>query len=252
MKKLIRFTSLFMLAVFISSSAIFGQQDSAGKRSLKNTIRINITNPLIFGDRYFVVGYERVIFPNQTASINLGRFSFPKFSLINTGDLEIQKDYKDKGFHVSVDYRFYLKSLNKFDAPRGVYLGPFYSYNYFNRENKWNYHTDTFDGELISDLTLNIHSLGAQLGYQFVFWRRLSVDLVLFGPGVGFYGAKARLNTDLSIDDEAEFFQKLNELLADKFPGYNQIIGSNEFEKKGSFQLTSLGFRYMIHLGFRF
>jgi hypothetical protein len=240
------------MTVILDTSLSIGQQDDSRKKPLKNTFRVNITNPIILGDRYFVLGYERVIFSNQSASINLGRFSLPKFSLINTGDLEIQKDYKDKGYHISVDYRFYLKSLNKYDAPRGVYIGPFYSYNHFNRENKWNYNSDTFNGELTTDLALNIHSIGAQLGYQFVFWRRLSVDLILFGPGVGFYGAKASLNTNLSADDEAEFFKKLNELLAEKFPGYNQIITSTEFERKGSFQLTSLGFRYIIHLGFRF
>jgi len=251
MRKLLTITHVLFL-IFAATSISFGQQDNSGKKPLKNTFRINLTNPIIFGENYLVLGYERVILPNQSASLNVGRFSLPKFSLINTGDLEIQKDYNDRGFHISFDYRFYLKSLNKYDAPRGVYLGPFYSYNHFNRENRWIYNSETFDGELTTDLSLDIHSVGVQLGYQFVFWRRLAVDLILFGPGAGFYGAKASLNTSLSPDEEAEFFQKLNELLAEKFPGYNQIITSTEFERKGSFQLTSLGFRYMIHLGFRF
>jgi hypothetical protein len=252
MQKLVQIAGLCFAAVLLAATNTFGQQSDSEEKPLWNTVRLNITNPIILGDRYFALGYERILFSNQSASINLGRFSLPKFSLINTGDLELQKDYKEKGFHISADYRFYLKSLNTYDAPRGVYIGPFFSYNYLNRENKWNYTTDDFNGELVSDLTFNIHSLGFQFGYQFVFWRKLSLDLILFGPGVGFYSAKASLNTDLSPDDESEFFKKLNELLAEKFPGYDQVIATKEFERKGSFNLATFGFRYIIHVGFRF
>jgi len=252
MKKLIKITSLCFIVIILGATKTFGQQSQPNKKALKNTVRVNITNPIILGDRYFALGYERIIFSNQSASINLGRFSLPKFSNINSGDLTLQKGYKDRGFHVSVDYRFYLKNLNKYNAPRGIYIGPFYSYNHLNRLNKWNYTSDTFQGDIDSDLTLNIHSFGFQLGYQFVFWRKLSLDLILFGPGMGFYNAKASLNIELSPDDKAEFYDKLNELLTEKFPGYNQIITNTEFNKKGSFSLASFGFRYIVHLGFRF
>ncbi len=251
MKNLFPFICLFMIIGFAAGPG-WGQNESKEKKPLKNTVRINLTNPIIFGDNYYVIGYERVIGKYQSASIGLGRYSIPKFVSINTGDLNIIKDYRDKGFHISGDYRFYLKNENRHMAPRGVYLGPYYSYNYFKRENTWSYHSDTFDGEITTDLTLNIQSVGVQLGYQFIFWRRLAVDLVLFGPGVGFYGAKIGFHTSLSPDEEAEFFKQLNDLLSDKFPGYNFVIGSTDLEKKGSFQLTSLGFRYMIHMGFRF
>lgn len=252
MKNLIKTMGLCLFFTFMLHIHSIGQDTTKVKKPLKNTVRINLTNPIFFGDKYSVVGYERIVKSNQSFSINGGRFSIPKFININTGDLDIQKEYKDRGIHVSADYRFYLKGLNKFDAPRGVYIGPYYSYNYFNRENNWTYNSETFNGTLATDLTLNFHSFGAELGYQFVFWRRLAIDLILFGPGVGIYGAKAKLSTDLSVNDEAEFFKKLNELLSDKFPGYDQVIKSGEFETKGSFRLTSLGYRYIIHIGFRF
>jgi hypothetical protein len=46
--------------------------------------------------------------------------------------------------------------------------------------------------------------------------------------------------------------QELNQFLADKIPGYDQVIEPGEFERKGSFNTTTAGFRYMIHLGYRF
>ncbi len=101
-------------------------------------------------------------------------------------------------------------------------------------------------------MTLSIHTIGGQLGYQFVFWRRLVVDLVLIGPGVGFYGLKVDLDTSLAPDEESLFFQILNDALKEKFPGYDLVIESGEFTKNGSVSLRTLGFRYMIHLGFRF
>ncbi len=228
-----------------------GQEQTKEKKELKNTVWVNIFNPII-DSKYLVLGYERVLKNNQSFTVNLGRFSLPKFSLVDLGKLGLTNEYKDWGINTSVDYRFYLGKLNKYNAPRGVYLAPYYSFNHFNRENKWILDSDSFDGEVVTDFTLNIHTLGGQLGYQFIFWRRLAVDLVLIGPGVGYYGLKVKLDTTLEPDDESLFFQTLNDALKDKFPGYDLVIESGDFQKKGSSGTTTLGFRYMIHIGFRF
>jgi hypothetical protein len=242
---------LIFLAIFVQFGA-FGQEREKTKKELKNTIWINIFNPIIDA-RYVVFGYERVLKNNQTFTFNIGRFALPRFDLIDLDeDLGLTNEYKDWGINTSVDYRFYLGKLNKYSAPRGVYLAPYYSFNHFNRENKWILDTESFDGEVITDFTLNIHTLGGQLGYQFIFWRRLAVDLVLIGPGIGYYGMKVKLGTSLEPDDESLLFQTLNDALKEKFPGYDLVIEPGEFEKKGSASITTLGFRYMIHIGFRF
>jgi hypothetical protein len=49
---------------------------------------------------------------------------------------------------------------------------------------------------------LNIHTFGAELGYQFVFWDRLSVDMILLGPGIAAYSLKASFGTNLSEADK--------------------------------------------------
>lgn len=189
---------------------------------------------------------------NQSVSLNVGRFAMDKFGGNVSEELELKKNSKDKGLNLSLDYRFYLGSVNRYNGPRGVYIGPYYSYNSFSRENTWTLNTDSFQGSVLTDLSFNINTLGIQLGYQFIFWDRMALDLILIGPGVGFYGAKVKLDTDLSAEDEALFFDKLNEYLADKIPGYDKVIGEGELSKNGSFDVTSLGFRYMIHLGYKF
>ena len=226
------------------------------KKDLKNTIRYNITNPLLFGEGAIIFGYERTVSKRQSISVNIGRAVLPELSILNidtiTPDIILTKSTSECGFNASVDYRFYLDKLNAYDAPRGVFIGPYYSFNYFNRENTWALNTETFQGDVVTDFNFNMHTLGFELGYQFVFWRRVALDLILIGPGVARYNVKTDLSTSLDPDDEAELFQKINDALADKIPGYSFVIDGQEYEKTGRVSTTSAGFRYMIHVGFRF
>jgi len=226
------------------------QQDS----SYKNTIRVNVTNPMIFGEKAFVLGYERVLKNNKSFSVNVGRAYYPKLSGISTdsSELELNNSYKDFGINISADYRIYLKKENKYPAPRGIYIGPFYSYNYFNRINTWTLNTDDFQGDLETEFTSSIHTAGIELGYQFVFWNRISLDMILLGPGVSFYNFKVKIDTSLSPEDESLFFEELNNFLSEKIPGYDQVIDDVEFKETGSVKTTTLGFRYMIMIGYRF
>jgi len=248
MKNLI-LVAFLLFAAFFSMNA---QEQDSTKHVRKNIIRFNLTSPMLFSTDYLVFGYERVIKENQSISLNIGRFALGKFDSGISDALELEGGSKDFGINTSIDYRFYLGSVNKYSAPRGVYIGPYYAYNHFNRENTWNLNSDTYQGEVITDLTFNIHTIGFQLGYQFIFWDRLALDLVLIGPGIANYSTKVGLDTSLSPEDEALFFEALNEFLSDKIPGYDQVIEPGEFEKNGSFNTTTFGFRYMIHLGYRF
>ena len=224
--------------------------DKIQKKARKNTILINISNPSLISSKFQIIGYERVLPHNQSVTINIGQFSLPKFGGKLADSLGLNTDFKDRGFHISTDYRFYLTKENKYAAPRGVYLAPYYSYNHLNRQNSW-----TVDGvidEVYTNLKINIHTIGAELGYQFVFWDRMALDLILMGPGYGFYGLKAELGTSLDPDIEEEFFKKLNDILADKIPGYDKVIEPGDFSKKGTFNAKTIGFRYVIRVGYRF
>jgi len=221
------------------------------KKVRKNSIMINITNPALISSKFRMIGYERVLPNNQSFTVNIGQFSIPKFAGDLADSLGLNTNFKDRGFHFSTDYRFYLQKENRHAAPRGVYLAPYYTYNGMKRENSW-YLEDGMIDEVYTDITLNIHTIGAELGYQFIFWDRVALDMILIGPGWGFYGVKAEVGSNLDPDKESEFFDKLNEILADKIPGYDKVIDAGEFSKTGTYNVKSVGFRYVIRVGFRF
>jgi hypothetical protein len=208
---------------------------------------------MIFDGKSLIFGYERTIGRSQSFSIDIGTIGIGPFK--GNGNLDSVKlidNSNDKGIHISADYRFYLKKENKFEAPRGVYIGPYYAYNRFSRGNTWNLALASLNGNLNTNMRLNINTIGAELGYQFILWKRFSVDLVMVGPGVGFYNIKTSLDTDISEADQALVFEKINDYLNDKIPGYDFVIKEGEFKRKGSINTTSLGYRYIVNIGFRF
>lgn len=239
-----------LFAVFGSAMApCHAQEDTL--RDFNNTIRFNLSNPLLFSYKFNVIGYERVIKDYQTASINIGRTGLSEFSFFSD-TLELDKSSDDKGFNLSLDYRFYLRKENRNRAPRGVYIGPYYSYNYFSRDMVWNLNTSSFTGEVKSGFDVSAHFVGGQLGYQFVFWKRLAVDLVLMGPGWWHFDLKNHFDTDLSSEDEELILEKLNEMLDAKFPGNDILLVGDGLEVKKNSSNDIAGFRYMINIGFRF
>ncbi|HEY6144534.1 MAG TPA: hypothetical protein VIV55_14075 [Flavobacterium sp.] len=254
---------LVFSVVFVFSSFNLNAQSTSDSlvkpsKEFKNTIRFNITNPLIFGKKSIIFGYERVLKNNQSFSINIGQASLSPFSFFDDSELKAKSILNEEGFNISGDYRFYLTKLNKYNAPRGVYIGPYYSFNTFRKEHRWEFTKDGVEApvSIDSDLKIDIHTVGFELGYQFVFWKRFSVDMILLGPGVAAYKLKSEIGGNLSEEDKQKFFEKLNEALEDEFPGYSGTIGSGsnegEFEKSGRRNTTGLGYRYMVQIGYRF
>ena len=43
---------------------------------------------------------------------------------------------------------------------------------------------------------LNYLNLGFALGYQFIFWKRMSLDFVLFGPSLSFFTGEVTISGD--------------------------------------------------------
>lgn len=243
---------LTCLLAVIAMSAV-AQEKSEKSDVRKNTIKLNLTNPMIFGGKAIVIGYERVLSPNRSFSVDIGSMSLPSFGSGSVNDsVKLLPNANEKGFHISADYRFYLSKENKYPAPRGVYIGPYYSYNQFNRSNSWNLNATNYTGNVNTDLGFRVHTIGVEMGYQFVFNKKWVVDMVLAGPGMGFYKVNAALATTLPENQKGPFFDQLNNYLQEKIPGFNRVLGEGSLRSNGNFKTTALGFRYMINVGFRF
>lgn len=241
---------ILFLLLLISFQQIYCQEETKAPKILKNTIRINITNPMIFGKSY-ILGYERIVNHRQSFAVNFGTFSLPKFSSLDLGsEYQVSKTTDSGGFNISGDYRFYQSRVNKYDAPRGVYIGPYAAFNKTNRSITM---TSTgVVGQFDAGYEFRVATAGLQLGYQFVFWERISLDMILMGPGISGYSLKTTLSTTLDPAKEEELFQKINDAIAAKVPGWDKVVEPGEMHKNDTFKTTSAGFRYMVMLGFRF
>ncbi|HEX6846265.1 MAG TPA: hypothetical protein VF144_04775 [Chitinophagaceae bacterium] len=247
MRKIILFAMI--LSGLMQTASAQKKKDSV---NLKNTIHFNITNPLIF-NKSFIIGYERVLNPRRSFSINFGTQSFPNTEERNTDSVQGTRVQDRTGFNISADYRFYLAKENKYPAPRGVFIGPYYSFNQFRRNNSWLLKsTNGSSLQVDSKINLNVHTVGFELGYQFVFWDRLAIDMVLIGPGIAAYKFTASFANNLSAADREKLLAAINDALAEKFPGYSWAIDEGEFQKTGTTNSTNIGYRYMVQIGFRF
>lgn len=247
----------FLLIFLLGSGDVMAQKSDTAyswKTAKKNVVRYNLSSALIFGfDKTIILGYERLLKPNQSFSINAGQTALPKIVNLDFDSLKFNADGKNTGFNISFDYRFYLNKLNRYNAPRGVYIGPYYSFNQWRRENDISFTTANNSQKLAkSELDFNLNMMGAELGYQFVFWNKVSLDLVLIGPGVGFYNIKAKAEGNLTDAERERLEDALVEIIEERFPGMNYVLSDQEFKGSGTIRTSSVGFRYLIHIGFVF
>jgi hypothetical protein len=254
MKNLFNILFIFILLTHWIPAA-FGQDTThRPEKRLKNVIRYDLSGGLLFGvGQYVVLGYERVISPHQSISLNVGRAGLPKFVSVTTDSFDISKDIKNTGFNISLDYRFYLAKENKYEAPHGLYIGPYISYNYFHREVTWNKNTAGSTQQPVNTKTdLYIFTVGGEIGYQFLVWKRLAIDLVMIGPGISRYELNGQIESGTSSQDRQQLLSTLEQLITQKFPGMNYVFSGKQFDGNGHIRTTDVGFRYIIHLGFAF
>lgn len=248
--KIVVFILALLFAPFVSESQT-AAPDSAKQR--KNIVRISLTQPLLFGANNIIVGYERIIKPYQSMSLNAGLTSMPQLVSVDLdSSFNITKDSKASGYNLSLDYRFYLQKENKFRAPRGVYIGP-YAYLYtLDRETDWNIERDGVVTDFGATQKLRIYGAGFELGYQFVFWKRLAIDMVLIGPGISRYSFEGKINGEVDPGDKQEAIDAMKAWIDEKYPGLDIVWGDKEVNADGRTNTTGFGYRYLLHVGFLF
>ena len=258
-KNISLYTKDLLYVVLIGVLLLYGnvtiaQTDTTKKeRQFKNVVRYNLTGALLFGiDKYIVLGYERLLTPRQSFSVNLGKAALPKLTTIITDSFELSQDLKNTGYNISVDYRFYLAKENKHAAPHGLYIGPYYSFNSFSRENRWKF-VNTSTGSFVntsSDLT--IHTIGFELGYQFILWKRMTLDFLMVGPGLGVYKYQVNFEDNLDPANAEQLKQALMQLLTQRFPGMDYVFSEKQLDARGTLSTTTWGYRYLIQIGYAF
>lgn len=239
--------------LFLFLSLQLAAQTDNSTRVFKNNIHLNIAPMIIFGKNNYVLGYERVINKHQSITINLGYWAFSPMKEESSSDLTFNRKIQSTGYSVALDYRFYLRSENKYNPPRGVYIAPYFgSYNLIRTDNIKIHLEEPELSYLDLRTKFGLNSLGIQLGYQFVIMKRISLDFILMGPSLTYYNLNLSLKGDLGGLAENEFFQQVVEILLDKYPWMQELVDKTEISSKGRLEIWSLGFRYGIQIGFVF
>jgi hypothetical protein len=144
----------------------------------ENVIKLGILG-IGYGD--FSLSYERVIAPKSSLNVTFGYLN-PNASLINfnrnfesNGGVGLKELYD--GFHTSVDYKFYV---GKNEAPKGFYIAPYLRYAGYKFLMIDEIDHDYFD--------VNTHistiGIGFQMGYHWIVYEKISIDLYFLGLGV--------------------------------------------------------------------
>ena len=244
-----------LVIVFLSlifSNSIFSQNDSIFATDYKrNVIKWNTTPFLLWSSKNINFSYERILKPYRSFSINAGFFELPPLNVI--GSLNFMNTNKQGGFSVSGDYRFYFKKRNRNMAPDGLFWGPYGSFHYTQFGNDVEVHAnDLVEGELSSDINIEILGVGVELGYQFVIKEKFTVDLIFMGPSFSLYMGKITLDGDLTVNEESEYLKEIRDMLLAKFPFLDDYAREGEFTNSGYSSSMGYGMRYMIQIGFRF
>lgn len=246
---------LTALSVFFLLLSAFSQERTSDSAIMKNSIRVNLSNPFVFGRKAIILGYERQLANNKSFSINIGGMSLPRLKNIGNSTQDsviLLQNNSDGGFHFSTDFRFYLKKENKFAQPHGLYIGPYVLYNRMRKTNTWDYTTTAFTGDFTTDLSTKMLVIGGQMGYQFPIGKHFSVDMVMFGPGLGFYKYNVDLNTTMKKEQQTFLFKTLNDFVGQYVPAYRKLYNEGVINFTGESKKISWGYRYIIHLCYRF
>jgi hypothetical protein len=244
---------LFILISLMLTVIARGQPAGDGTwKKYRNNVKFNVSSGLIYRNA-LLFAYERSLGAHQTFSIFGGIQQFPSLSGLVIPGAVLAREKKASGYNFGGDYRFYLAKENKYDAPHGLYIGPYASFYTFSNENQAHFSLDdgsTADGQL--NTRINFISLGGQLGYQFVFWKRMTLDLILFGPSLTHYSGNLDLKSTLTPDQVSEETKKILKAIADRYPVVGDAIKNGSANFKGNLDIWGPGFRYSIHVGFRF
>ena len=240
---------VFMFILISHCENGIAQETTALRR---NTIKLDLTSNLLFRNA-LNLSFERVRSPNQTYCITAGYQQFPKLTSLGTGIETTNDSRKRSGFKLGGEYRFYLKKENKYQAPHGVYIGPYTSYLNFNNERDLRVESDNGTvTDAFLKTNINVLNIGFQAGYQFVINDRFIIDMAFIGPSVSRYSAKFRLDGDFNVDEQHEYQNEILLALIDRFPLLDDLIEDKEVDSKGKMDTWSFGYRYQVLVGYRF
>lgn len=244
-------TTLFIFLAFFSNVQA---QEQHHDTTLRNNVRVVLTPIMLTGELgSFTMGYERLMKRNQSMSVGLGHLKMPTVITTAEGDpVQWINNVRNTGFTFTFDYRFYF-ARNKYAKPDGLYWAPYFTYSYMdNKAQVKVVNTDLLYTDADLQLYANLAMAGVQLGYQFVLGNRWTIDLMLIGPGIGYYEFSILLDVNAETTGDADYIQAIYDVLVAKYPGIEQLFNQQRLDNSGNVRFGGGGFRYGFQVGYRF
>jgi hypothetical protein len=219
----------------------------------KNVIKFNPTPMLLFGDvRNITFSYERMIKKDMSLVLQVGYLLFPKLTEDTIAQLITLTGNEKYGMNLAFDYRYYPFSRNRRPAPDGLYIGGYLSYYGFQFKNNFDILNTSVDQQ--GDITgkLNMVNLGLELGYQFIFWKRFSLDLLLFGPSFSYFAGSLNIHGNLDEEEIKYLDEEVVQKVLNRFPQLKTLFSDEGLTFTGSRTKFTTFFRYSIQVGFHF
>ncbi len=245
----------FLLAVLALTGQLYGQEKKdtvpTREKHFKNTLKINPTPALIWNRIYnLTLAYERQVSKNQTFAIQLGYLGMDPFLEDSIGNLLDINRKSEFGVNAAFDYRFYAMKRNPYPAPNGLYFGPYLSYYGYKYVNAFHYnHADTAITSGTFSSAYNMVNLGVELGYQFIFWNRLSIDFLLFGPSLSLLVSNWKVQGEMPQDDQQKLLDQIRQKFNDSHPVLSPFVEPNAGKTTLDLRLF---LRYSVSIGFHF
>lgn len=265
----LRTNKIFWLILLIFSSLITGLQAQEKIDSLittgkvkpqvltpfhRNVIKIN-PSPMVVGGfdiRNISITYERLLNKTTSVSLQVGYLVYP--TIINGKVIDLIDIHRGKknGINVSLDFRYYPYQRNRRPAPDGLYLGGYLSYYGFQFKNQFDILHTSLDqnGQIRGKLA--IVNLGFELGYQFIFWKRFSLDLLLLGISASNYYRGLTIGGNIDPNAIDDINSELGERLMSYYPLLRTIFSGAELTKSRSNSTLLFGIRSCLQLGIHF
>ncbi len=194
--------------------------------------------------------YERQLNDHWTVLLGSGfRWSGSTPKVLGLGDVILTTEASGiQGFSITPEIRYYFNFCECGGSPSGFYTGLYGRYTKFYGNltfNVWN-GSEYYDALVSSNL--RELGVGIQLGYQFVFKKRWTVDIMFAGPRLSTYKFKADLESDdleALVDSIEEEINKRRESI-----GMDPISIDPSTELEANFGFKN--FRYAVGVGFMF
>ncbi|MHC1778007.1 MAG: hypothetical protein AB9834_21580 [Lentimicrobium sp.] len=218
-----------------------------------NVIKFNPTPMMLFDElRNITFSYERLFENNKSISCQLGYLVVPQVlndTLFN--NVLLNKD-KRAGINLAFDYRIYPFTRNRRPAPDGLYYGGYLSYIGTTSESRGKLMDAPEDDNIRLNARMNMINLGFELGYQFIFAKKFSLDLLMFGPSLSGYWGNLDLTGNLNSDLGEKIDEELAAKLKERYPALGYLFSDEDATFSTSKIVISSWFRYSIQLGYHF